>query len=206
MDGASSESSVGSTSISTSITPESSSSEDCEPAPAKKAKKAKVSPKKKMVKKATAPQKKLAKKAAKKGDRKSDKTIMELANEAMKIHSEKVGQEMEKQLSTLENLFAKWKEEDVDEGDLQRFAARILKALKTLDILCAVDTAIFKKEIGRIRLLEMEISSMDSETGLNRQELKDASTRLLSMVVDTENGRLDQTREGTAWNVEKNGE
>ena len=125
---------------------------------------------------------------------------MELANEALKIDSEKVGQEMENQLSHLEDLFAKWKNQDVEEENLQRFAARILKALKTLDILCAVDTAIFKKEIGRIRLLEMEISSMDSETGLNRQELKDAATRLLSLVVDTEDCRFDQTRQGTAWN------
>ena len=42
---------------------------------------------------------------------------MELANEALKIHSEKVGKEMEKHLSMLEKMFAKWKNDDVEEDE-----------------------------------------------------------------------------------------
>ena len=42
---------------------------------------------------------------------------------------------------------------------------------------------------------------MDSQNGLNRQQLKDRSDSLLKLVIDTEKDRLDQTKEGTAWNV-----
>ena len=143
----------------------------------------------------------MAKKAAKKGDCKSEKTILELAEEAMKIESEKVGKEMEKELSRFRKLFAKWKENDVEEDNIQLFAAGILKELKELNILCSVDTAIFKNEIGRVRLLGMDIEPMDSQKGLNRVELKERADSLLGKVIDTENARLDQTREGTAWNV-----
>ena len=143
----------------------------------------------------------MAKKAAKKGDCKSEKTILELAEEAMRIESEVVGDEMEKELIRIGHLLSKWKEYDVEEDNIQRFAAKFLNQLKKLDILCAVDTAIFKNEIGRVRLLAMDVSPMDSQKGLNRQELKDRSDSLLKLVIDTEEARLDQTREGTAWNV-----
>ena len=126
---------------------------------------------------------------------------MELAEEAMRLESEAVGKEMEDELTRMDKLLVKWKENDVGEEDIQMFAARYLDKLKKMDILCAVDTAIFKNEIGRVRLLGMDISPMDSQTGLNRQELKDRSDSLLKLVIDTEKARLDQTREGTAWNV-----
>ena len=127
---------------------------------------------------------------------------MELAEEAMKLESEAVGEEMEKELKHFEKLLMKWKENDVEEDNIQLFAARFLNKLKELDILCAVDTAIFKNEIGRVRLLGMDIMPMDSQKGLNRQELKERSDSLVKMVIDTENARLNQTREGTAWNVQ----
>ena len=187
-----SESSSDSTSTS-SETSSSSSEAECQPAPAKKVKK---SQKKKM-----APQKKLAKKAAKKGDRKSEKSILELANEAMRIESEKVGQEMETELIRLDGLLEDWKNKDVEEENVQRFAAKFLNKLKKFDILCSVDTAIFKNEIGRVRLLDMDISPINSQAALNRQELKDRSDSLLKLVVDAQGNHLDQTREGTSWNV-----
>ena len=185
----SSDSSSGSSNSSTSST----SSDECRPSPAKKVKKTKV--------KKSAPHKKLAKKAAKKGDCKSEKTILELAEQAMRIESEAVGKEMEKELIRIGKLFAKWKENDVEEENIQLFAAKVLNELKKLDILCAVDTAIFKNEIGRVRLLGMEVEPMDSQKGFNRLELKNRAESLLEKVIDTENARLDQTKEGTAWNV-----
>ena len=187
------ESSTESSSCSSSSSSSSSSDEECRPAPMKKLKK---TPKK-------SPQKKLAKNAAKKGDCKSEKTILELAEEAMRIESEAVGKEMEENLVKFQQLLIKWKENDVEEENIQRFAARFLGQLKTLDILCAVDTAIFKKEIGVIRLLEMDITSMDSS--MDRPRLNERSNQLLSMVVDTDRNQLDQTREGTAWTLNRDG-
>ena len=150
------------------------------------------------------PQKKLAKKAAKKGDRKSDKSAVEMANEALKIKSDAVGDEMEKMIVKVGNLMREWQSKGVEEENLQRFAARFLAQLKSANILCAVDTAIFKQEIGYVRLLEMELSSMNSDTELNRQGLKERANELVSMVIDTDKVPLDQTKEGTAWILKEN--
>ena len=88
---------------------------------------------------------------------------------------------------------------DVEEGCIQRFAARMLDILKTMGILCAVDTAIFKKEIGYVRLLEADITSFGSQSEVGRALLKDRVNDLLSMVIDRRENTLDQTKEGTAW-------
>ena len=151
-------------------------------------------------KKKTPAKKILAQKAAKKGDDMGEKTILQLAEEAMKIDSEAVGKEMEDTIELIGDLFKKWMEKDVEEENIQRFAARILKKLQTFDIMCAVDSAIFKKEIGVVRLLEMELDDNMSEEDLGLA--KQRADRLLSLVVDPDDmAKLDQTRQGTAWMV-----
>ena len=144
--------------------------------------------------------KKLAKKAAKKGDERSEKSIMELAKQAMRIESEAVGAEMETELVRIEELISKWMADDVEEENIQRFAARILNKLKEVDVLCAVDHAIFKREIGVVRLLEMDLNENASDTLLDMAVNKDRADKLLSLVVGQEEmNRLDQTKQGTAW-------
>ena len=104
----------------------------------------------------------------------------------------------------MEMLIKKWKEAGVEEENIQRFAARILGQLKHVDVLVGVDTAIFKKEIGYVRLLEVEISSMDSRRSSDRSKLKERTNELVSLVIDTDKVPLDQTREGTAWTLRTN--
>ena len=168
----------------------SSSEEECKPTPAKKAKKV-------VKKKARKPHKALAKKAAKRGDRKSDKSMQQQAEKAVVIDSEKLGDEMESELTRFGTVVEEWQRKGVEEENIQRFAARTLIQLQKLDVFCAVDTAIFKKEIGHVRLLELECGPVNSDSGLDRSKLKERANELLSIVANTEN--LDQTREGTAW-------
>ena len=183
-------------------------SEATQPSPkkAKTVKKPAEKPKKnqktngKSKKKKSPSKKTLAKTAAKKGDDKSEKTIMELAEEAMRIESEAVGNEMEETVNLVENLFKKWMEMDVEEENIQRFAARILKSLQKFDIICSVDQAIFKREIGVVRLLEMELD--DDVSAEDLQPVKERADKLLSLVVNPDDmERLDQTKQGTAWVV-----
>ena len=150
------------------------------------------------------PQKKLARKAAKKGAQCSDRSAIRRAEKALKIESEVVGTEMELLLTHAENEMKKWKSKGVEEENLQRFAARFLAGLKQMNILCAVDTAIFKQEIGHVRLLELEIDSMNSSSVLDRPRMRERANELVSMVIDTEKVPLDQTKEGTAWLLNQN--
>ena len=73
-----------------------------------------------------------------------------------------------------------------------------------MNVLCAVDTAIFKQEIDRVRLLELDVFSANSDSALDRPRLNARSNALLSLVIDTDRAALDQTREGTAWLVNQN--
>lgn len=187
-DGESSTDSSSGGSSSTITSASSSSEEECKPTPAKKARKA--------IKKRK-PQKALAKKAAKRGDRKSEKSMQKHAEKAAVIDSEKFGDEMETELTRFGTVVEEWKKKGVEEENIQRFAARTLIQLQKLDVFCAVDTAIFKKEIDHVRLLELECGPINSDSGLSRSELKNRSNKLLSIVANTEN--LDQTKEGTAW-------
>ena len=84
------------------------------------------------------PNKILAKQARKKGDKKSEKSLMEQKKEAEKITSEKVGSEMESELQRLEKKIKIWKEKGVEKENIQRFAGRVMKLIKELNIIVAL--------------------------------------------------------------------
>ena len=162
------------------------------PVPKKKAKKMKKNK----------PAKKLAKQAKKKGDRKSNRSIMEHIKEAQKVTSDAVGPEMEKELRRIESKMLAWEKKEVETEALQRFAARILAFIKEQGIICSVDHAIFQQEIGRIHLLEMDMVNTLNTTN-DKTSLEGARNRaneLLLKVFDSgANDRLERTLQGTTW-------
>ena len=148
------------------------------------------------------PAKKLAKQAKKKGDRKSNRSIMEHIKEAQKVTSDAVGPEMEKELGRIEAKMLAWEKKDVEKESLQRFAARILAFIKEQGIVCSVDHAIFQQEIGRIHLLEMDmVNTLDrtnDKTSLEAARGK-ANELLLKVFDSGANDRLERTLQGTTW-------
>ena len=116
-----------------------------------------------------------------------------------------VGPQMEAELNKIENLLVAWKEKKVEDHALQRFVARILEKIKNLNIIGMVDHAIFKREMGSIHLLEMEIcdttgnDTINSERELGRAKANDLLSKIMDVSVMN---RLNQTKAGTAWLVD----
>ena len=165
----------------------SASSDEAMPAPSKKAKCLK-------------PHQQLAKKAAKKGDDESPKKLKQLRKRARRADSDKVP-DFEEQLQKMEKLIDDWKKNEVEDHVVQRFVARMFRKLRTLNYIPCVDYALFKKEIGYFRLVEMDMAGTLDMTGpTNREKIKATAGRLLDQVVDGELAdRLQQTWEGNAW-------
>ena len=156
----------------------------------------------KAAKKKLKPNQLLAKKAAKKNDKKSKRSILEHVEIAQQVTSEKVGSEMEKELQRLEKKIAVWKEKDVEIHSVQRFVARIMKKVTSLNIVVGCDHAIFVQEMGLVRLLEMDLSgTMDRyPEGVNLQVMRNRANELFHLTFDSNiDSRLEQTRNGTAW-------
>lgn len=148
------------------------------------------------------PAKKLAKQARKKGDKKSSRSILKHVEEARKVDSEAIGDEMEKELSRMEKLMLEWEKKKVEPYALQRFAARILAFVKEQGIICAVDHAVFQQEIGRIHILEMDmVDTLDKTNDKTSLEAaRERANQLLLTVFDSgANDRLERSLQGTTW-------
>ena len=164
-----------------------SSSDEAGPAPAKKAK----CPK---------PNVQLAKLAAKKGDKLSPAQIKTQKKEARKAESEKVP-DVEEELQKIEKLIETWKKNGVEDHVVQRFVARMFRKLRILNFIPSVDHALFKKEIGYFRLIEMDMAgSLDVSGPTNVDKIKKTAGKLMEQVVDGDLAeRLQRTWEGNAW-------
>ena len=162
------------------------------------AKKAKGLPKKK---KPVAPKKKLAKKAAKKGVEKSKNEILEHIQKAEKIDSKNVGEDMDKCVKAIEGAIEEWHIQGVEDFALQRFSARILRKLKDLNVLVAVDHAVFKKELDFIHPLEMNITKEDNVTLSRTVVLQRTENLLKSVMVPEEGNVMESTMQGMAWKI-----
>lgn len=165
----------------------SSSSDEAGPAPAKKAK----CPK---------PNVQLAKLAAKKGDDLSPSKAKAMKKKARKAESEKVP-DVEEELQKIEKLIKNWKKNGVEDHVVQRFVARIFRQLRILDFIPSVDHALFKKEIGYLRLVEMDMAgSLEVSGPTNLEKIKKTAGKLINQVVDGDLAeRLQRTWEGNAW-------
>ena len=172
----------------TSSSESSSSVDQFQPGPAKKAKVLK-------------PKKALAKLAKKKGDKKSEKSILKHVKEAEKVTSEKVGPEMEKELVRIEKNMTKWQKKGVEKEALQRFIGRIMRYSKQSDIFVSCDHAVFLNEMGLISLVEMDLTGTLNETGpVTPEQARVRSNRLLSLIIDQNvRERIQQTWDGMAW-------
>ena len=143
----------------------------------------------------------LAKKAAKKGVIKTKNEILEHVKKAEKIESGNVSEVMEKCLKAIENEIEEWHLNGVEDFEIQRFVARILKKLKDLNVLVSVDHATFKKELNFIHPLEMNISE-DNGVTLSRDQVIERSEKLLESVIDPAvRHKLDRTMHGAAWRI-----
>ena len=182
-----SSSSSASSPMTSSDTSSSSSSDEEGPAPAKKAKCLK-------------PNVELAKLAAKKGDEVTSKQAKKLKKRARRADSEKVPN-VEEELRRFEKLVEVWKKNEVEDHVIQRLVARMFRLLRKLNYIPCVDYALFKKEIGYLRLVEMDMAgTLDVSGPTNRDKIKATAGKLLEQVVDGELAeRLQQTWEGNAW-------
>ena len=165
----------------------SSSSDEAEPAPAKKAKCHK-------------PSVQLAQKAAKKGNNLSSAQAKAMKKQARKAESEKVP-DFEEELQRIEKLIETWKKNGVEDHVVQRFVARLFRKLRILDFIPSVDHALFKREIGYFRLVEMDVAgSLEISGPTNMDKIKKTAGKLINQVVDGDLAeRLHRTWEGNAW-------
>ena len=149
------------------------------------------------------PKKVLAKQAKKKGDKKSEKSLMDQMKEAEKITSAKVGPEMETELQRLEKKIAAWSKKGVEKDALQRFAGRVMKLIKELGIIVACDHAVFQKEVGLISLLEMDLVATLNESGpIDLEQARARANALFSLIVDSSVAeRIERTWDGMAWRI-----
>ena len=147
------------------------------------------------------PKKVLAKLARKKGDKKSERSILEHVKKAEEVVSEKVGMKMEKELQRIESRITEWVEKGVELEAVQRFVARIMKKVKDLNVYVACDHAIFVKEVGVVRLLEMDLVGTLNESGpVNFNKMQGRSNELFHLAIDTAGvKRLERSWNGTAW-------
>ena len=179
---------------SVSSTSTASSSDHLAPGPSKKMK---------MVKKEddVKPSKMLAKNARKKNDKKCQRSILKHVEEARKVTSKKFGSQVEKELQRIEKLIETWKKGGLELDAIQRFVGRILKFVKDLDVIVACDHAVFRREMGLISLLEMDLVSTLNETGpITPEVARMKANKLLSLVLDSDcRNRIQQTWDGMAW-------
>ena len=174
----------------------SSGSDSDEPGPSKKAK----CQDEEKVKKSPPPHKVLAKLAAKKGDNESTAQLKKNKKRAREIKSEKAP-DMEEMTKEFEKCLQVWKKKGVEDHAVVRMVGRVLAQLKNLGFMVSVDHAVFKKEIGVIRLMEMDIEgTLNSSGPTNREEIKRRAGDLFDQVVDGDcANRLQRTWEGNAW-------
>ena len=147
------------------------------------------------------PKKALAKLARKKGDKKSDKSMQEHIKMAEKIVSEKVGDEMEKELVRIEKKMKNWKKKEVEVEAMQRFVGRMMRFSKDLNIIVACDHAVYLREMGLISLLELDMVGTLNESGpITPEQARMKANQLLSLVIDSDwRERIQQTWDGMAW-------
>ena len=147
------------------------------------------------------PKKALAKLARKKGDKKSERSILEHVKEAEKVVSEKVGNKIEKELVRIESRMTEWVEKGVELEAVQRFVGRIMKKTKELNIFVSCDHAVFTKEVGVVRLLEMDLVGTLNESGpVNFNKMQGRANELFHLAIDTAGAkRLERSWNGTAW-------
>ena len=119
----------------------------------------------------------------------------------MALPETSVGTTLERELRRFDDLISECQMEGVEDHVIQRFAARLLQKLKRVNILVAVDHAIFKKENGFINVLEAEMAQdLNDSEGLSRKEVKRRMDHLLRTVVSRSlYEQLDDTMDGNAW-------
>lgn len=149
------------------------------------------------------PKKELAKLAKKKGDKNSEKSLMEKMKKAEKVTSAKVGPEMEKELKRLEKKMAEWKEKGVETEALQRFVGRVMKQAKGLNVIVACDHAVFRQEVGLITILEMDlVGTLDESGPIDLETAKSRANHLFSLIIDSDvSNRIERTWDGMAWRI-----
>ena len=139
--------------------------------------------------------------AKKKGDKKSEKSIIQHVEKAKKVTSAVVGSEIEKELVRIEKKMAIWKKKKVEPEAMQRFVGRIMFGAKSLNIIVSCDHAVYLKEMGLISLLELDLVGTLNDSGPVTPEVaRMKSNRLLSLVLDSQcRDRIQQTWDGMAW-------
>ena len=149
---------------------------------------------------------KLALKAAKKGVNMSIGAIKRHLKKAGEISSETVGDRAQKILEIVTDEIEEWHLAGIEDHVIQKFAAMILKKLKDLNILVAVDHIVFQRVQNFIHPVDMDIVKKDGKD-LTRPQVVERSENLLKSVLDPElETNLETTMKGGAWRILQQGE
>ena len=94
----------------------------------------------------------------------SSKQAKKLKKRARRADSDKVPN-VEEELQRFEKLVEIWKKNEVEDHVVQRLVARMFRLLRKLNYIPSVDYALFKQEIGYLRLIEMDMAGTLDVTG-----------------------------------------
>lgn len=145
----------------------------------------------------------LARKAAKKGANKSINSIKKHIKEAEEISSETIGARVQQVLKIINDEIEEWHLAGVENHVIQKFAALILKKLKDLNVLVAVDHVIFQKELNFIHPVDMDI--VDDQI-LSRKQVTERAGKLLEQLLDPEQkSNLQNSMQGNTWSIDPKG-